>query len=39
MIPEIEKASVEAIQKLQEEKLQELVAYIAAQLTFLQKAF
>ena len=39
MIPEIEKASVEAIQKLQEEKLQELVAYIAINSLFYKKLF
>ena len=39
MIPEIEKASAEAIQKLQEEKLQELVTYMATNSPFYKKLF
>ena len=39
MIPEIEKATPEEIKKLQEEKLQGLVTYLASKSPFYQKLF
>ena len=39
MIPEIEKATAEEIKKLQDEKLQDLVAHLASKSPFYQKLF